>query len=162
MFNIIQIAIITLLAIILLVNITLAGSRLIFKSNLPTFLGFSQAMVLSGSMEPTFFAGDMLIFKSQDEYESTDIVIFEQDNTLITHRIIEVKEDGFITKGDANNVADEKLIVNDNIKGKLLFILPNFGAMIEFLKTPLGIFLIVILGFLLIEIPSILKKRKEK
>lgn len=75
-------------------------------------------VVLSGSMEPAFFRGDLLFLTNDNEkpIRAGEIVVFkiEGREIPIVHRVIKVheKEDGyvkFLTKGDNNNVDDRGL-----------------------------------------------------
>ena len=70
-------------------------------------------MVLSGSMEPAFYRGDLLFLTNhQDEpVQAGEIVVFkiEGRDIPIVHRVIKLHEnkDGvvkFLTKGDNNQV----------------------------------------------------------
>lgn len=65
-------------------------------------------VVHSGSMSPTFNAGDMiLITRPPEELEPGMIVTFQIRGEIITHRITEIAEGGCIrTKGDANEDED--------------------------------------------------------
>ena len=51
--------------------------------------------------------------KSEDELHVGDVITFRQGDILIVHRIIEkgIDKEGwfFITRGDNNNIADEKI-----------------------------------------------------
>nr|CAB3265927.1 signal peptidase complex catalytic subunit SEC11A [Phallusia mammillata] len=75
-------------------------------------------VVLSGSMEPAFFRGDLLFLTNyqEDEIRAGEIVVFkiEGRDIPIVHRVIKVHEkpDGkikFLTKGDNNEVDDRGL-----------------------------------------------------
>uniref|UniRef100_A0A915KCM0 Signal peptidase complex catalytic subunit SEC11 n=1 Tax=Romanomermis culicivorax TaxID=13658 RepID=A0A915KCM0_ROMCU len=75
-------------------------------------------VVLSGSMEPAFFRGDLLFLTNHQEepIRAGDIVVFkiEGREIPIVHRVIKIheKENGtikFLTKGDNNNVDDRGL-----------------------------------------------------
>ena len=74
--------------------------------------------IVSESMEPTFYKDDLAIVKScnAEELEKGDIITFEQEDRVISHRISDIiKEKGdeqFITKGD-NNEVEDKEPVND-------------------------------------------------
>lgn len=77
------------------------------------FLGnqyFFFATVISGSMEPTFKKGDMVLMQSLDRnVEVGDIVVFRQFGIKepITHRAVQITDKGYVmTKGDANNFID--------------------------------------------------------
>jgi len=70
----------------------------------------------TGSMKPILDEnsnGIRIVPKSEDEINVGDIITFKQNDYLIIHRVIEkgIDEQGiyFITKGDNNAVADEKI-----------------------------------------------------
>lgn len=75
-------------------------------------------VVLSGSMEPAFFRGDLLFLTNyrEEPIRVGEIVVFkiEGRDIPIVHRVLKVheKEDGkvkFLTKGDNNSVDDRGL-----------------------------------------------------
>lgn len=99
----------------------------------PRLMGGSALTVLSGSMEPTYAAGDMVITVPQDNYNIGDVVTFQpvsNDPTLITHRVVGIRmgSDGteFVTRGDANG-ADDAPILADQVMGKVLYHVPKVG-----------------------------------
>ena len=81
----------------------------------------------SGSMRP-FSNGAYYIsvkIKSLDDVQIGDIIHFERqtDKENISHRIINITNEGLITKGD-NNVAQDKYLVQfSDIKGKAVGVL---------------------------------------
>lgn len=82
--------------------------------------GFSILLIASGSMEPEIKRGDIVIIKKSKKYEIGDIVTYSaNDKYLITHRIIAKDGDAIITKGDNNNIQDEKIEEKD-IYGKVI------------------------------------------
>lgn len=83
--------------------------------------GFATLIVSSGSMETELSVGDVIIIKQCENYEVGDVVTYDVENEyLVTHRIIEKKEDGFVTKGDNNNFEDAEIIRKENIEGKVI------------------------------------------
>lgn len=88
--------------------------------------GRSLLTVVTGSMEPSLHTGDYIYVKKvpADELEVGDIITFRSEESdvsgkLVTHRIIEITPEGnFVTKGDANTIADSKRIRQDQIIGK--------------------------------------------
>ncbi|WP_164512791.1 signal peptidase I [Leucobacter chromiireducens] len=109
----------------------------------PRLLGGDSLTVLSGSMEPTFSPGDVVVVKGVDEGAVCsdigvgDIVTFfpePNDPALITHRVIGKTvgtfEDGtscrLITQGDANSDVDEP-ISPAQVRGKFLYGVPGLG-----------------------------------
>lgn len=129
----------------------------LLKDKMPMPFGYGMSVVLSGSMESRLSVDDLVIIKATDNYKVDDIVLFQDGNSLVIHRIIEIDGDTVITKGDANNVADEP-IQKSQIKGVLVYDIAGFGAVVNILKQPVVIILILVAAFLLTE----LSYRKEK
>lgn len=75
-------------------------------------------VVLSGSMEPTFYRGDILLLHNHRPAQIGDIVVFKisDKDVPIVHRVVEVhipKDGGvkgmrILTKGDNNNQDDRR------------------------------------------------------
>jgi signal peptidase len=80
--------------------------------------------VIGDSMEPTMSGGDVFVYTDIVEPDTGDVIIYKQDSSIpnqkyIIHRVISVKEDSYITKGD-NNVAADKPVQKDQYKGTVL------------------------------------------
>ncbi|CUP48907.1 Signal peptidase I W [Turicibacter sanguinis] len=102
-------------------------------------IGYRSYTVLSGSMEPKFYPGDIVVakHKNKTDIQVGDIVTYkDNDGVIITHRIIEEIPEGYITKGDNNNVEDAEILTKDNIIGEVKFSIPKLGYVIEFLSQP--------------------------
>lgn len=110
--------------------------------------GFSVLRVDSGSMEPSISVGDILIIKECGNYEVNDVVTYNVDNDyLVTHRIIEKKEDNnFVTKGDNNNTKDNDKVTRENIEGKVIL----NSKLLKFVYKHWFIAIIVVLLILII------------
>lgn len=129
----------------------------IVKDEMPMPFGYGMSVVLSGSMEDRLSVDDLVIIKATDDYKVNDIVLFQKGNSLVIHRIIEIDGDTVTTKGDANNVADEP-INKSQIKGVLVYDIVGIGAVMNILKQPVSVFIILAAAVLLTE----LSYRKEK
>ncbi|MFQ6860858.1 MAG: signal peptidase I [Beduini sp.] len=114
-------------------------NKFILHDETANIFGFNYRSVLTGSMEPTLPVGSMAFTKEQKQYAVNDIVMFEEDGVIITHRIIEQNNDHFITKGDANNTPDEKEITQEQIMGSVIMAIPYIGYLYIWLKSPIGI-----------------------
>lgn len=139
-----------LLGILLGVNLYLANARHILGNQLPMPFGYGLANVLSGSMEPTFSKGALLLVKDTRNVKVRDIVVYQSQGELIVHRIIRVKENIIVTQGDANNVADLPFRKNQ-IKGKVMGWVPYLGGISQIFRKPLVIILMILLAILLME-----------
>ena len=110
-------------------------------------------IVLSGSMEPTMQVGSLAVIREVDPARLTvdDVITYETpdaDGVRVTHRVIELAEleDGtpaFQTKGDANEAEDGYLVPAENVQGRLLLSVPYVGYTREFMETPLGFMLLI-------------------
>lgn len=129
----------------------------LLKDKIPMPFGYGMSVVLSGSMESRLSVDDLVIIKATDNYKVNDIVLFQDGNSLVIHRIIEIDGDTVTTKGDANNTADEP-INKRQIKGVLVYDIAGLGAVINILKQPVSVFIILAAAFLLTEFSY----RKEK
>ena len=129
----------------------------LLKDKMPMPFGYGMSVVLSGSMESRLSVDDLVIIKATDNYKVNDIVLFQDGNSLVIHRIIEIDGDTVTTKGDANNVADEP-INKSQIKGVLVYDIAGLGAVVNILKQPVSVFIILAAAFLLTEFSY----RKEK
>ena len=123
-------------------------------SQLPMPLGFGIAEVLSDSMYPTIKTGDVVIIVPQDEYQVGDIVAFQDDNMVVTHRIVGVHENGdFITQGDANNTEDthnnDLALKEIYIYGKVVKTFEGIGPVVRVIKSPVVSVLLLIVAALL-------------
>lgn len=136
--------------LILGLNIYLANAGTILGNKLPMPFGYGLANVLSGSMEPTFSKGTLLLVKDTRQVQEGDIIVYQSGNELIVHRIVSLNGEKVITQGDANNVADEPF-EKSQIKGKVIGWIPMLGNVAAILKTPVAIILVLILAFLLVE-----------
>ena len=129
----------------------------LLKDKIPMPFGYGMSVVLSGSMESRLSVDDLVIIKATDNYKVNDIVLFQDGNSLVIHRIIKIDGDTVTTKGDANNTADEP-INKSQIKGVLVYDIAGLGAMVNILKQPVSVFIILAAAFLLTEFSY----RKEK
>lgn len=160
--KIVQIAFSIVLLLLLVSNLYLIIMQYLINDKEPTIFGYSTAVVISGSMEPALAVNDMILNHAQDSYAVGDIITFQSNGSLVTHRIVASAENGFVTKGDANNASDIEPVLSENIVGKVIFKIPYAGSIIAFLKTPLGMTILVFIGFLLIELPILLRKGRNK
>lgn len=93
------------------------------------------AVIATGSMEPMIKPGDVILVKKiykVEEVNTGDVILFQEGNIRIAHRVIEIIEDkkegtGFKTKGDNNSVADSSLVKPQQLKGIVVKVVPKIG-----------------------------------
>ena len=133
--------------VILIISIYTGVQTKILGNDYTDFFGYSIFEVQTGSMEDTINAGDWIIVKLTQKVKLDDIVTYRLDKEYITHRIIEVYNGTYITKGDANNAKDDP-IDQSQIVGKVVNILGNFGILRKTLFNPGVLITLIITLFL--------------
>lgn len=142
------------LLLILAANCYMMFARLVLHEQQPDVLGYSTAVVISGSMSGSIEINDMIIIHAEDTYTIGDVITFYSGNSLVTHRIVGETERGFITKGDANNAADLYPVPITDVVGKVVLVLPGIGVIIEALRTPLGMTVLLGIALCMILLPG--------
>ncbi|MCA6213725.1 signal peptidase I [Thermococcus bergensis] len=139
---------------------------------LPVFLllpysgNLELLVVLSGSMQPLFNPGDVIVVErvNASSIAVGDVVAFrppdaKDEKILVTHRVVEilVNESGryFQTRGDNNEDVDPFLVPAENVVGKAIFSIPYLGYLTRHnhsrtARLLVYIFLIFIPGVMLI------------
>lgn len=152
-----------LLIVLLFIFTALAADRVIAKSNIPSVFGFSPLTVLTGSMEPEIYPGDMVVIHRQSDYAVGDTITYvvEDGKSSVTHKIIRsYVESGttyYITQGINNNTEDEFPVAKSQVAGKVVLIIPGLGTFLEWLKTPSGIVLILLFACIVVAAVYIIK-----
>lgn len=102
-------------------------------------------VVTSGSMEPSIDAGSIAFVVETGTYERGDVVTFERAGEVVTHRIVDRTDGGYVTAGDANAVPDDWLISDAQIVGTVVYTVPYYGSILQFTRTPFGYTLFVLI-----------------
>ena len=112
-------------------------------------IGIVPYVVLSGSMEPTIETGSLCFVNKRAKYEDIktgDIIAYTSNNNAnITHRVINITEEGFETKGDRNDSSDGVIVKKDNFIGKNIYSIPKVGFLVKTLQTSRGRIIVITL-----------------
>lgn len=141
------------------INIYLINANNLLGNKLPMPFGYGAAVVLSGSMEPTFSKDDLIFIKKTNNIDIGDIVVYQSNNSLVVHRVVSIDDDVVTTKGDANNIEDSSFD-KSAIKGVVIGCIPKFGIVVNAIKTPSGTAVVLLCAFLMIEL-SFRKQKKS-
>ena len=117
------------------------------------FFGYSFFIAASGSMEDEIPKNSLILVKAaktQDLKTGDNITFVRGDYTKATHKIIDVRQNynnagatGFQTKG-VNNMYPDIDIVNENdVIGKVTFVIPKVGAALSYIAERIYIVFIV-------------------
>ncbi len=142
-----------IITLLILVGIYYIIQIKILKNDFANLCGYTFFEVATGSMENTINIGDVVIVNLTKDVNENDIIVYKDDNNFITHRLIKKQADKLITRGDANN-SEDKPINEDQILGKVIYIVPKMGIFrkIFISKEILGlvIAILILLGILFV------------
>lgn len=106
------------------------------------------------SMEPTITESDIVVVNKLDTWPDIgDIMsfrhVFEVDGKnqtlIVTHRVVEIADEGYITQGDAYAKPDGYTVAPEEVVGVLLFKIPYIGILFHFAGTLTGLLTLVVL-----------------
>ena len=165
---------IILIALCLIIALVMLTSIINRAKNKPTFIfGRSFLWVSTGSMQPAIEARSYIMIKAYggEDLSEGEIITFVCTDkssavygSLITHRIIEVLPEGYITKGDYSAGPDKQTVFKQDIAGvyvKKLSVLTFFGRLYA---SPAGLvaLIAVFLGACaFVYVPDIISALKE-
>lgn len=141
--------ILNILIILFIINLILS-----FEENIH-ILGIYMFNIVSESMKPTFEINDVVVVQkcTPSQLKIGDIITFEQDERIISHRIIDIIKDKddtkFETKGDNNKIPDSEKIDAKQVYGKVLFKIQKIGKFICYIQNVRGL---INIGFFVIII----------
>lgn len=156
----------SVVVLLLVFNVYSVFANKVLKQQVPKMFGFAYQLVLTDSMKgdnPDSFPGHTLIvIKEQDEYQIGNIVTFATESEITTtHRIVGEEDGQFITKGDFNNTTDRDKVPPENIHGKVIWHSTFIGKLLVFIRQPVGIIVLLGLGFCMLYFPGLGKKGKH-
>lgn len=103
----------------------------------PAVTGARPFTILTGSMEPLYPPGTLVVVRQvdPDEIAIGDIITYQLKSgeaMVVTHRVVAVQlsadgETTFITQGDANNTPDEAPVRAVQVVGRLWYAVPYIG-----------------------------------
>ena len=151
-----------LVVLMVLCAVFLMGSRL---------MGFRCFNIISPSMEPKYGVGDLIYVREVDPttIQEGDVITFLLNEDLVvgTHRVVrvDVKNQRFYTKGDANEIEDQNPVHFNNVIGVPKFSVPKLGYVCDFIQNPPGMYITIGVGIvliLLVFVPDMIGKKKEE
>ncbi len=151
----------TILGLLLLWTAFTVIGRIVSPTKYPMLFGYSEAHIMSGSMEPTLSTGDHVVFHRQENYELDDVVVYydETDGAFVVHRIVGKSGDQFIVQGDYNPECDPNPVKVENIQGKVVLAIPNLQT---FLLIGYGSIITLLIQKLIRDIKATNEEKSEK
>ena len=134
------------------------------------FFGYKPYIISSESMEPIYQKHCIVIIKKNtyDQVKEKDLIAFKAEKIggkPAFHRVIEVTPEGFVTKGDANQLQDEQVVNRDAFLGREVFHTNAIAKIFPLTQTTQGLILLigtpVLLIAIIIIVTKLVKKRGE-
>ena len=160
-------AVCVFLAIIFIINLTMIIKSYKYPDQVPDFMGYKPFIVLSGSMEPSILAGDLIVTKriAPEDVKVGDVISFRvEKDIVVSHRVTEIQNEGglaFLTKGDANTGMDATKVLPEKIEGQYIWRGAGIGKFALFLQTPIGMLLFVVTPLCLFIIYDIVARNRR-
>lgn len=100
-------------------------------------------VIVSNSMNPYFYRGDIVVINKNGEYEEGSVIQFHMNGMSVVHRIYEKNTtpqgiNYYTTKGDNNNAVDDWIVYEDQIDGVLSCVIPKIGYVTIWINEMLG------------------------
>ena len=155
-----------LLIVVLTVALAFFAMYMVLSSSSVKFLTVS-----GNSMEPVISEKDVVVVlpAHYSQLKIGDIIVYKHEiegkEFSFTHRIVDINDDGFRTKGDALDEIDPYIVKPTEIVGIFKFKIPYLGTFFRFANTTPGFILLIIIPASLIiasEIKNIIRYSKSK
>lgn len=135
----------------------------------PKFVGIMPYIVESGSMEPQIHTGAVAFIDTHDKNVAVgDVVTYQIGETgskkYVTHRIVKEGPDGYVTKGDANEVEDANSVKQEQIVGTYRYSIPYAGRLFaqKSKVTFVAIFWVILLNAMSMVVSALAGKAEEE
>ncbi len=136
-------------------------SLLVLPALIAVMPGWVMLQVDGRSMEPTYQLHDVIIGRtpsSDEHYVPGEVVAFQGQNSVVTHRVVAINPDGtLVVRGDANDVDDPTPVQPQDVRGIIVVHFPQPWAtfVLELQGWPMRICLILLItGLSLLRRPS--------
>lgn len=135
----------------------------------PKFVGIMPYIVKSGSMEPQIHTGAVAFIDTHEKNVAVgDVITYKIGDAgsekYVTHRIVGEKPDGYVTKGDANEVEDANCVKQEQIVGTYRYSIPHAGRLFaqKSKVTLVAIFWVILLNAMSMIVSAMAGKAEEE
>ena len=127
------------------VLIVAAAAAWFFLLRPPLLGGSTTYVIVAGhSMEPTFYTGDLVVLRRAHGYRRGEIVAYRVGGGTVIHRIVAGDpRRGFVTRGDNRPYSDLWRPRPHAIDGTVWFRIPKLGFVVNRLRRPDALALLV-------------------
>lgn len=130
--------------------------------------GYHLGHVQTGSMEPTYPVGSLLVVEPIDPAAVRPgmAMSFVTADAMVTHRVTEVVDGPagprFRTRGDANDASDAALVPAEAVRGRVRWSVPKLGAALQWVMWPRGFVLLVVVPALTLLVTEAVERRRSR
>ena len=118
-------------------------------------IGTVEGESMSSALNP----GDLIITaRPQGKTKPGMIVIYNQGNEVIIHRVVLIENGQLRIKGDAQEQPDQWLVPVSKVKGVYLSKIPHLCHLVSFIRTP---FYQVSIGMFFIALTVVYERKKK-
>lgn len=92
-------------------------------------LGARVYVVRSGSMLPSLAPGSLVMTlpADYDNVQVGSIICFDRGGQLVAHRVKAIRGYGLVTQGDNNSSLDPGTVGREDLKGRVVTVIPGIG-----------------------------------
>jgi len=154
---------------VLIINLTLIAKSYMNQDEVPSVGGYLPLIVLTDSMVPEIYSGDLIICQTPEDKEIkvNDVIAFfdpaGNGTSIVTHRVVElVEENGEVkyrTRGDNNNTEDRLLVSEEDLVGIYQTRIAGAGNIAMFMQSPTGLIVCVVLPIILLVGYDMIRRR---
>ena len=148
-----RIALGIILVLVLGVSVWLTVERQVFHHSEVALGQVTLRPVADDAMAPVLHQGDLALTMATGNYQMGDAVLCGDGEF---RRLVGTVEDSFIARGDGEGEEAETLLTAQDVKGEVLASLPGAGLVMDYLSAPWGAPLVLVVGILLVVLPSLL------
>lgn len=138
------------LVMLLIIAIFLINAQSL--GNTPYLWNYTGFVNTGTSMLPIIREGDFVLVKKQNNYQKDDIISYKASDLTVTHRIVEVEDSFYRTKGDNNTFIDGESVSKLSVYGKVVAIVPGVGSAIIYLMGHKALVIGLLLGLIILAI----------
>lgn len=118
---------------------------------LPKVFGLKVGVVKSGSMEPSIATGSVVYVRPNrlETIKTGNVIAFYKEKVTVIHRVVGLDEskEGYVTKGDNNEIQDATPVPFSKVIGKVIFHIPYLGYLYAWIEGKRVLFLWIVLCF---------------
>ena len=147
-----------ILCLVLGVSVWLTVQGQVFHQEETAVAGMIFRPVEESSLEPTLTGGDLAVIQPRGEYAMGEIVLCQEEEKDSFLLLAGINGETFIVQ--EKDEETQRLLSPEAIRGKVVAALPGAGTVYEFLGSWWGAPVILVVGILLLALPTLLGVRK--